>query len=88
METDLYDLPTRGRDSGAGTFAEGTVTKIDGGYHVQASSERGVRFGAFLDAVYVGFREEPEMGLHDEMDVGGEEFRIGDGELHLREREA
>lgn len=84
MNTELYDLPTSGKDSGAGTFHEGTVTKLDGGYHLTGASEYGYNFGCYLDVVYVGYHEEIDMALHDERDVTGMEFRLGDGELHLR----
>jgi len=84
MITDLYDFPTSGRDSGHGTFTTGTVTKIQNGYHLTGSSERGINFGAYLDVVYVGYQEEPDMDCYDTFDVSETEFRLGDGELYLR----
>jgi len=85
MQTELYNLPTHGKDSGAGTFEEGTLTKIEGGYHIEGGSEYGHRYATYVPVVYVGYQVTPEMSLHETKDMAGMDFRLGDGELHLRE---
>jgi hypothetical protein len=85
MNTEMYNLSTSGRDNGHGTFGHGTVTKIDGGYHLDGGSQRGINFGCYLDVVFVDYLTEPNLELHETMDVSGKEFRLGDGELHLRD---
>jgi len=87
MQTELYDLPTHGKDSGAGTFEEGTLTKIEGGYHIEGSSEYGHRYGAYVPVVFTDYQVTPDMSLHETKDVAGMDFRLGDGELHLRPSE-
>jgi len=87
MSRALYDLPTVGKDHGAGTFAEGTVTKIEGGYHVDASSEYGRRYACYLDVVFTDYKTEPDMVLHSTMDVADMDFRLIDDKLHLRKSE-
>ena len=85
MNTDLYDLSTSGRDNGRGTFGSGTVTKVDNGYHLTGGSQRGINFGCYLETVYVGYQTEPNMGLHEQMDVSEMEFKLENGVLHLRQ---
>lgn len=82
--TALYDLSTAGKSSGVGTFKHGTLTKIEGGYHIRGVDSYGYQYGTYLDVAYVGYQEEPDMILHDTKDVSGMDFRLGDGELHLR----
>ena len=84
MNTDQYDLPTRGVSAGVGTFTEGTVTKLPDGYHVKGSSTQGLRFEAFIEAAYVDYLTEPDIEVEGTLDVTGLEFRLSENELHLR----
>jgi hypothetical protein len=83
-KTNLYDLSTLGRDTGRGEFGKGTVTKVHSGYHLQASSKTGLRFGTYIDHVYVDYETEPDMEFSDTLDVTDQEFKLSENELHLR----
>lgn len=78
------DFP--GREDGAGTFGEGEIRVERGRMVVEGASTDGWRIGTVVDTViFEGEDISPGSGRAPEvLDVEGYDYRLGEGELHLR----
>lgn len=90
IDTEIYDLPTNGNDSGAGTFTEVTITKVVNGYHLDGSTTEGERYATFFSRIRATIEDGPTqtaigLSMHESLTFEDIEFRLGHNELHLRE---
>jgi hypothetical protein len=84
--TDLTERlsTTTGRDSGVGTFARGTLTRLPEHYHVRGSSRDGLKYRTLVSVVAVGYDERLDLDVGQTFNLSDLDFRLGDSKLSLR----
>jgi hypothetical protein len=85
LKTDLYDLPERGISHGHGTIESATITKIDGGYHVDATTAQGRQFQQYVQKVRTDFQWDLRLELHNQKVIERKEFKLSHTDLQLRD---